>query len=361
MFNHKYSLPSFIFIPLFISFLYTQNNYDVKGDIDRKQPIDSVSKKYYKKFDSALIVSLNQNYRDIEFNFKPSNNSLDIRYKAQSKLLTGITLAYDKFAISFNTGAANREGSANTKDIFNLQLDIGDLRKTLNIYFRSYKGFEDISTQTHDSARHAIYGTYKYPEFTFLQLGIQRLRYTNFKKYAYKSPYGINYRQLKPRGTWIWGWNVISTSFDTNTDSVIFPYHIRDSFGVYKKLKGMNTLQAAIIGGAAYNLVIKKFFIDATLLFAPELQFRSDNLKDSTIGATKLSFNALFKMSIGFNGDKFYFYVFSSSSVNYYHNTPISIYQYTNMGGIALGTRFTRMKVPKFYKKFKQTKVYKYL
>ncbi|MCX8079627.1 MAG: DUF4421 domain-containing protein [Bacteroidia bacterium] len=338
-------------------------NKEIKAEIHKSVSDDSISKKYYRKFDSALIISFHQNYRDIEFTFDLFNNTSGpiLRYKAQSKMLTGMTIAYDKFSISFNTGATDREGSVNTTKIFNLQFDMGDLKKNLQIYLRNYIGFEDITTQLHDSANYAIKGNYKYPLFSFTQLGIQRQFYTGYKKYAYKSPYGINYRQLKARGSWIWGYNIIATTFNTETDSVIFPFSIRDTFGTYSKLKGMGILQTGLIGGAAYNLVLKKFFLDITLLIAPELQFRNDKFIDKSVGVTKISYNAHFKISAGFNGNKFYWYFFGTSGVNVYYQTPIFINQYTTTGGAALGFRFTRMKVPKFYKKFKQTKLYKFL
>jgi hypothetical protein len=366
MFNHKYSLPFFIFIPLFISFLYTQNNHDVKVEIESKDRIDSISKKYFIKFDSALIISLHQNWRDIEFDFNSVGADKSLysvaKYKAQSKLLTGITLSYDKFTLTFNTGATNRENSANTSKIFNLQFEIGDLKKVLNIYLRNYVGFEDISTKNHDSLYYSQYGNYRYPTLNFTQLGIQRIFYTGHKKYAYKAPYGINYRQLKTRGSWIWGWNVITTTFNINSDSSMFSHSIRDTFKTYSTFQGMDILQTGLIGGMALNLIIfKKLFVDATFLFAPELQFRQDNFIEKKTGDTKVSFNTLFKMSAGFNGNKFYWYFWGGGTANLYRATDLGIYQYTYSGGATLGIRFTRMKIPKFYRKFKQTKVYRFL
>ncbi len=100
----------------------------------------------YQKFDYVLIVGLFQQHRNFTNTFQEliNRDTLGLAtqvYNAESKLIGGITLSYDKFQLSFGTRSTPQDGSAgkgHTKT-FNFGLNFGDNRWIVENYYRSFK------------------------------------------------------------------------------------------------------------------------------------------------------------------------------------------------------------------------------
>ena len=111
----------FIFFLLIVVNVMSQNNTDTQTNVEKKTLKWDTLK--YRKYERVLIVGVFQQFRNFDNSFeqKMVKDSLGIskhQYLAESKLIGGVVLNYDKFQLSFATKAQPQDfssGKGNTK------------------------------------------------------------------------------------------------------------------------------------------------------------------------------------------------------------------------------------------------------
>ncbi len=318
----------------------------------------------YQKFHSNLIVGIFQSYRNFnnqfqQYIYKDTAGVSKNNYVAESKLITGIEINYDKFSFGFglrSTPQKNSSGKGNTKTL-NSNLNFGG-----NIWFventvRYFKGFYDSNTPTYDTTFKETGNYYYQPNFTNTLFRSKFLYCTNHKRYAFRSAYANNYRQLKSGATWIFSAN--ATYNYMRNDSSFFPLAARPYYGDYGTMNGLKVFGISTNAGGAATLVLwRAIFIHMMFIVGPEHQWRQYHYTNGT--EKNLSYFSLsgdLRGSIGINFKRFYFMSFSRNDFAIYNSSFVGLTNKSLAGGFIMGWRFDS-KTPAFYKKFQRSKLY---
>ncbi len=359
----------YLFIVLFlISFFYsaqvtTEGNLEVKTE-KKGKTWDTLK---YRKFERVLIVGIFQQFRNFSNTFDQSlvKDSLGLSkhvYVAESQLIGGVVLNYDKFSVSFGTKTQPQQfstGKGNTKT-FNIGLNVGDNRWVLENYYRRFTGFYNKNTPNFDTTFKQTGNYYLQPNLKSSLLMNRFMYFTNYKKFSYKSGFGCNYRQLKSAASWILG-----SSFNVYTltnDSSIFPIKSRQFFNSYSTLKGFQSVNFGINGGAAGTLVLfKALFINGYFTLGPEQQWRSYNLGNEYRNLSYVSWSGTSRFSMGVNLRRFYFLFSNTNDYNLFNSGKLLSFKSESLTqNLTFGWRF-HTKTLDFYKKFMASKIYSYL
>lgn len=315
----------------------------------------------YQKFRSNLIVGVFQSYRNFNNQFRAPSDTGGAafnNYYAESNLVTGIELNYDKFSLAFglrSTPQKKHSGKGPT-ETFNLNFNVGGNIWYMENQLRYFRGFYDQSSPGYDSTFKETGNYYYQPAFTNTLLRSRFMFFTNHRKFAFRSNYVCNYRQLKSAATWIICANTSINSM--HNDSSFFPRASQPLYGPYAGLRGLEVFGIAASGGGALTVVLwKAFFANVMLTLGPENQWRTYFFGDKTTRLAFISIAGDFRGSIGLNFRRCYFISTTSNDFTLYDNSFMKLTNRSLSGNIIFGWRFNS-KTPGFYKKFQQTKLY---
>lgn len=351
----------FLLFLLLSFFAIAQKSNDVEIKLNYKvKDYDSTK---YQKFDTVLIVGYFQQYRSFENTFIQLMNldTLGVsehNYMAESNFTGGLVFSYDKFR--FSVGARNKpaddsEGKGFTR-MFNLGLSIGDNKYSLEGYYRRFKGFYNDNLSRFDSTLNRR-EYYVQPNMTSSLFLTRFLYFTNHRKYSYKSAFGCNYRQLKSSATWILGGNF--NVYNLQNDSSLIPLQSRNLFNDYGNMRGFQSVNIGVSGGAAANIVLfKAWFVAGQLTIGPEQQWRNYNLTSTHRKISYVNWSGSVMFSFGLNLKRFYFLGSFTNDYSVYNSPNIMDFMVHSItGNMSLGWRF-QYKTPGFYKKFQTSKIY---
>lgn len=322
----------------------------------------------YVKYNSRLIVSLYQSYRQYDitmqqFMVKDSVGRSKLNYLAQASNISGIEIDYDKLSFSFGFKSTSPTGTDKIKtgstQYFDFGLNVGGNRWILETAYRRYQGFYDKNTLNYDSSFKTTGVYYQDPKLVNTTFKAKFLYFTNHKKFAFKSGYSSTYRQIKSAATWVLTANAYYNTL--NTDSSFFPRAVRPYYNDYSLMRGLDVFAFSVYAGASVNLVAwRALFINATLLIGPEEQWRVYKYTDGPF-YKPLFYNSVsgdVRFSAGLNMKRFFMMVTSISDVCWYKSSSVGMLSKYVSGSFTLGYRF-KVKAPKFYQKIQQTKIYK--
>ncbi|MEI8137921.1 MAG: DUF4421 family protein, partial [Bacteroidota bacterium] len=321
---HKFLI---LFFLLFAVRFSSQNKTDVTSSGEKKTHNWDTLK--YQKFERVLIIGLFQQYRNFSNTFKQFMNkdSLGISksvYFAESALIGGIALNYDKFSLSFATRTQPQQfstGKGYTKT-FNIGLNIGDNRWVSENYYRKFTGFYNKSTPNFDTTFKRTGNYYIQPSLSSSLFMSRFMYFSNYNRFSFKSGFGSNYRQLKSAATWILGgsFNV----YNLYNDSSIFPAQTRKYFNDYSKMQGFHSVNLSANFGAAATIVLfKAWFISGYFTVGPEQQWRAYNLGSSHRNLSYVSWSGTGRFAMGLNMKRFYLLVSNTNDYNLYNSTKI--------------------------------------
>lgn len=318
----------------------------------------------YRKYERVLIVGLFQQFRNFSNTFEQLMNADSVGvsthvYAAESKLIGGIVLNYDKFSLTFGTKTQPQQfssGKGNTKT-FSIGFNFGDNRWVSENYYRRFTGFYDKNTQKYDTAFKRTGNYYLQPNLTSSLLMSRFMYFSHYDRFSFKSGFGCNYRQLRSAATWI-----IGGSFNVYTlknDSSIFPIQSRQLYNDYGSLKGFQSVNIAGNFGAAATLVLfKAWFISGYFTLGPEQQWRSYNLGGNYRNLSYISWSGTSRFSMGLNMKRFYLLVSNSTDYNLFNSKKIMSFKSEAFAqNFTFGWRF-HAKTPTFYQKFMKMKIY---
>ncbi|MBA3679915.1 MAG: DUF4421 family protein [Bacteroidetes bacterium] len=317
----------------------------------------------YLRYDSRLIVGYFQSYRNFnnefqQFKEKDSLGLSKTNYFAESRLISGIEVNYDKFslAVGLRTSPPTQsEGKGNTKT-FTTNFNIGGNIWYLENSFRYFKGFYDKNTAKYDTSfkRTGVY--YQEPALENTLFRSKFLYFTNHKKFAFRSGYACGYRQIRSAGTWVLGGNVSYNNL--RSDSSFFPIPSRSYYGDYGSMKGLKVIGiSANVGAAATIVLFKTLFVSGLFIIGPEQQWRTYSYENTTSPISYVAWSGDGRLSLGMNFKHFYIIGSSITDFSVYNSKFVGLLNKSITGNFTFGIRFNS-KTPEFYKKFQQTRFY---
>lgn len=320
----------------------------------------------YQKFRTNLIVGIFQSYRNFDNTLSPKFSStagvVGHDYVAESTLSTGIDVNFDKVGFSLGVRSRaqdNSAGKGHTK-AFSLGFNTGGNRWFLESNYRSFVGFYDANTPLYDT-NFKHHGQYRQePNLTNQVFKSKFFFFSNHKRFAFRSSYVANYRQLRSSGTWILSANLNYNNLHNNAP--IFSESIQPYFLDHSKMRGISVVGVSANAGAALTIVIwRSMFLHLMFIVGPEQQWRTYSFEDKA--PQTLSYLALsgdFRAAWGFNWKRAYLIWNTTNDFAFYNNSVMTFRSKTLGGSIMLGWRFNT-KVPKLYQDFQKTKLYTYL
>ncbi|MBS1650574.1 MAG: DUF4421 family protein [Bacteroidetes bacterium] len=318
----------------------------------------------YQRFDYVVIVGYYQQYRNSDNSFsqlaiKDTFGRYNQKYVAESKLISGLVLNYDKFQVAFGFATSPQnlsKGKGQTK-LFNIGFSFGDNRWVLETYYRKFTGFYNQNSITNDSIYKRKGEYYQLPGMTNTAFLARAMYFTNYKKFSYKAGYGCNYRQNKSAATWIMA--VAVNYYSLNNDSAIFMRQTRNYYKEYGNFNSFSSFNTGFNGGFAATIVLyKAWYANFVGTIGPDLQFQNYNLGNAQKKITSLSFSSNLRFSIGLNLKRAYILTSIISDNSLFYNSVMQNSTSVITGNFSLGWRFNTGMPPKFYQKFQKTKIY---
>ena len=325
---------------------------------------------YYAEYNDKLIVSLHNSFArryDISFDQKLTKDSMvtkksPFHYYAEGDVVSGIEIDYDMFGFSFDYKAVppqdeTRKGKTTYTD---LGLNIGGNKWKLETSYKMYEGFYDINTKNYTTPYDSTTPYYQNPHMSTRCAKAKFIYITRPRKFSYDAAYSCGSRQIKSALSWILVGNLYYNQL--NTDTSFVPVPIRQYYYNFSDFNGLNVLGLSLGGGFSANLVTKRgLFLNVTLALEPESQWRKYYFASGQSSSRNyLAVSSDLRASLGLNKKRFFFFISGIGDYTNYNSGQLKIADNFISGETTIGWRF-KVKKPKFYKKFEETKIYKML
>lgn len=318
---------------------------------------------YAVNYKQKVTIAVNQFYRYFEIEMKEKTGTKDekqyiSKYRADANAVTGFQISYDKFSIGFGFKSASSNVATKGKTEYrDFSLNVGDINWALENSYRRYKGFYDLNTSSYDTSYRKGKPYFQNSNMVNELYKTKFFYFFNHDRFSYKAGYSCTHRQLKSSGTWVVVGNAYYNGLTTDTSFV--PILTRNYYGPYHDFNALHMFGIGGGGGGSGTLVIgKHFFVNLTGVLGLEYQridyghyFGGEDVEN------KIDLAGDIRGSMGFNGRYWFLYIYSTTDFVLINNASLDITSKFVSVAISTGIRF-KVKTPKFYKKFQNTKLY---
>ncbi len=350
----------------FSFFFFLLPVFSCAGEKDSTQALSSDTG-YYKKYNDRFAVALYQTfYRSHELIFKQkltgdSSGVSTLDYFADANEVTGVELAFDKFSFAFGFKSVPPTGASRKGKTYHTSFtgSLGGNKWFVEGGYRRFKGFYDAYTSRRNSA-FTDSTNYYHNAILHEELKAKFWYFFKHNKFSYKSAYSCTYRQLKTKGSWAVQGNLYYNHLAA--DSSLIPYNLKYYYGPYGDLRVFNVLAFSAGGGYSVNFVLrKKLFLNITAIAGLEYQWKDYyHFYGIHTRARAISFTGDVRSSLGFNGKNFFMMFTSINDFSVFDNKKIQLVNKYLSQAFTIGYRF-KVKTPKLYKRFQETKIYNML
>lgn len=241
---------------------------------------------------SFQVVSVLDKKR--EFSFKPNNsysvglgiNIFEVNLEAS-------------FSVPVDIKSQERYGVSDVRDF--QAVAIG--KKWLaDVYTQKYKGFYFTTT-----------GLVVPPDQAYPQRGDLATRNFGFsfayifnnQKFSLRSAYTFAERQKSSRGSFLLSY--VISSFNFTSDSALISKGSRQTFGEGSSTEDARFTSLGMAPGYSYNLVVNKFFLNATFVLGPAHYWvRYNSQEGQTKNDISINLYSAVRLGLGYNGDRFF-------------------------------------------------------
>jgi hypothetical protein len=325
---------------------------------------------YIAKYFDKLVLGLYQSARRYDILMeqfvtqdtlagKPSNAN----YFADANNVTGFSFDYDIIGFSFalKSASAYPESKVGKTTYYSYGVSFTTKGLRLENSIKKYRGFYDKHSPVYDTAFSDTTKYFQNPSMSIFTYKTKAIYTFKKRKFALSSSYANVSRQLKSAFSWILVGNVYM--LDMRADSSLVPKPIQPFYGTeWDDMNRMKVLGFSAGGGPSGTLVIKKkFFVNFLLSLGLEAQHRAYSTRsgDASLSIWQPSLASDWRFSIGYNGPRFFMRLSNIVDYNYFYTDAIHISQKFISGEFSFGYRF-KVKTPKLYRKFQDTKIYSY-
>ena len=229
---------------------------------------DSLRAFYIKEFPDRFHVWPVLKYRSLAFEIRDrdtAKNSISFRPNNAATLGLGFYLFEVVFEVTFAVPLGEQQQKIYGKtDARDFQANILTKSWGVDLYNQKYSGFYK------DDARTTIPSGTPYPhrpDIYTRNYGISGFYVLNNKKFSLRSSYNYADRQIRSKGSFI----VYGTinAFRASADSAMVSANERVGFGKGSDFEDIRSTTLSIAPGYSYNLVVKKFFLNGTIIAGP--------------------------------------------------------------------------------------------
>jgi hypothetical protein len=143
------------------------------------------------------------------------------------------------------------------------------------------------------------------PDIRTHNLGANGIYIFNQNKFSIRSAYNFADRQLKSGGSFL-----LSSTLNTyrvSADSAVLSKKYETIFGSFSNFHALHSTTFSVAPGYTYSLIIKNFFINASLAVGPAQHWTNYTLTNNQVShRTSLDSFADFRIAIGYNGERFF-------------------------------------------------------
>jgi hypothetical protein len=280
-------------------------SFFILNNVCQGQETDSTENKYVKSFHDYFFVGPVITNRELNFNLISLQNPKgNLSFKPNNSYSVGLNVnVFDlnleaSFSVPVDIKSISRYGQSEVRDI---QLGALTRKFILETYWQKYSGFY------YSYPSLSILPTQAFPQRPDIDtrnFGGSFTYVFNNKNFSMRSAYTFNDRQLKSKGSPIFGFAF--SSFDIRADSALISSTLRPA-SLESEVDAARFTSVGLAPGYSYNLVYGKFFLNLTLSLGPAhywIQYHSSEL--STLHDIKISTYSAVRIAIGYNGDRFF-------------------------------------------------------
>ncbi len=330
----RVALTTLLALLIFVLFAQESNELTIKSDKFKFDTLEITD--HSEKLN--LYTGFFGKIHSIELN----NSDIDkkLRYEPNSKTSIGLGFNYKwiGLAVSFSPGFLNSDNNIyGETESFDMQLNLYSRTFGIDGYLQYYKGYylenpEDFISWTAEAFPLR-------PDLESLAIGLSGYYFTNHKKFSYKAAYNRTQVQKKSAGSWIMG--AYANINIAGVPREIIPVEFSDTLKPYYNVEGYKTGSVGFSGGYTYTFVLKRFFINGTLV--PGLGVRNGEYWSDGINnrqQTTVTASATLRIAIGYEGKNMYAGISMVSSVDSYNYESIEIASSSGNARIYIGKRF---------------------
>ncbi|MCC7301216.1 MAG: DUF4421 family protein [Bacteroidia bacterium] len=328
---------------------------------------------YITKYPTKLVIGLTQSEKHFEVFLKDTFlNYKDVKFKANSAHSLGLSLDFDILGVGFDFYSYPVKndplGGKTEYRGLSLNFNAGKFRSENSI--KKYQGFYDENSFIDTVEGVPVYGYipkdsgaqfYYDPSMSIFMFKSKLLYTFNNRKFSLGSSYASVARQLKTAFSWM-----LAGTIYTNrawSDSGLIPSALRS---VHDSLWGnWNNLQTSGLslgGGGSVNFVVRKrWFLNLSLNGMFDLQRQYYSSREGEIADLgKMGWSQDARAAFGYNAPRFFIRILGKwDSNNWATADKYMLWDQTFFyGEFTIGWRFSPP-IPKFYKRFQESKVYR--
>lgn len=257
---------------------------------------------YFERYPEHITARLYFSQKYTGLNIPGIDRSMELQYRANTKLNFGAGFTYHNFSVNFSYGFGflNPDIEKGKTRSFDFQLHPYPENYSIDIYFMLYKGLY-LDPKGYIPASNLL--PYYFREDIRQNIfGLSMYRLTNAKRFSYRAAMIQNEWQKRSAGSFLFGGSALYAL--SKGDSALIP---SEELSLFPQ-DGMKKLSLFKIGpgiGYAYTLVVKKhFFLTASLIANLDVSFVSeDGLEGGKENNTSVNPSATYKSAIGYNSD----------------------------------------------------------
>src|ERR1051326_50997 len=354
----------------FLFFLLVPAGVILAGTGDTAKPLPRIDTNYIAEYPDRLGLGLFQSAAHYDILMEQfvnpdtsKNKRTNANYFADASNTSGISFDYDiiGFSLDYKSVSAYPERKVGHTDYYSYGLSFTTKGLRIENSIKKYKGFYDKHSPAYDSVFTDTGVYYKNPSMSVFTYKSKFIYTFKKRKFALGSAYANTSRQLRSAFTWMLIGDIYGLQM--HADSSLEPRPIQTDYGAtWNDMNNLKVIGLSGGGGCSGTLVLwKKIYVNFLAGIGIEAQHRNYSTMsgDGSLGVWQPSIASDWRASIGYNGKKFFIRLDNIIDYNYFYTSAIHIAQKFYSGEFTFGYRF-KVKTPKLYRKFQQTKIYGY-
>ncbi|QOI97437.1 MAG: DUF4421 family protein [Flammeovirgaceae bacterium] len=304
------------------------------------QPADSLRAYYIQEYPDHFFIWPVLKQRSLTFDIQDKQeNKRKVEFIPNNKFTLGagfyvFDLGFEvTFAIPLAENSKSIYGESTGRD---LQLNILSKKWGADIYYQKYNGF-----YINDSDNPVPKGQ-PYPQRSDLvtrNFGASGVYIFNHRKFSLRSSFTYAERQLRSKGSWLLYGTI--NSFKVTADSALLDPAVQDVVGTGSGFRSLRYTTVSVAPGYSYNLVWRKFFLNATVALGPAhhwINYEEESgpkRDDISINSTGIA-----RFAVGYNSNRFFGGFGFSAQTRIVKFEEVRVSNSTNLFKLLVGYRF---------------------
>jgi len=303
------------------------------------QPADSIRTRYVESFREYFFIWPLIKQRTTAFEVRRSDNQGQVlTFRPNNAYTAGLgfylfELGFEvTFAVPVDQKKTSLYGTSNALDI---QVNMLSKHWGADVFYQRYGGFYLIDPTVTIPASQPLP---QRPDLVTENVGLNGIYFFNKKKFSFRSAYNFAERQRKSAGSFLLAGTL--NSYELRTDSSLYGSKYEPVYGKASDVTRYRTTSFSISPGYSYTVVVKKFFLNASLSVGPALHFISYEAPGKAGDLQKVNAFSDIRIGMGYNGKRFFSGVTFVSQSRYAKFNEVQFTAISSTVRILAGYRF---------------------